>query len=218
MRPLDWFPGIYQTQHTHASISPDGRRSNTWLTSNWAANSIARVERPLLPGEFALLAMLLDGPMHGYEMARAFEAPELQLICPIEQSSLYTYLRNLEARGFVEWHERRVGARPPRKMFELTPCGREHVERWLRDSVHRMREVRLDFLLKLFFLRRRDQAAAARLVEDQLRACEEYLRTVEATEPVSDFHEVVLTSRRSAAIATLDWLRTYSRQLATESG
>src|SRR5690606_35737288 len=101
MRPLDWFPGIYQTQHTHASISPDGRRSNTWLTSNWAANSIARVERTLLPGEFALLAMLLDGPMHGYEMARAFEAPELQLICPIEQSSLYTYLRNLEARGFV---------------------------------------------------------------------------------------------------------------------
>ena len=194
------------------------RPPNTWLTSNWAANTIRRVERPLLPGEYALLAMLLEGPMHGYEMARAFEAPELQLICPIEQSSLYTYLRNLEARGFVEWQEHRVGARPPRKTFELTPRGREEVERWLGCTVHRMREVRLDFLLKLFFLRRRDHGAAARLVEAQLRACEQYLDAVNATEPVSEFHEVVLASRRSAAVATLDWLRTYARQLSAGAG
>ncbi|MCK9519167.1 MAG: PadR family transcriptional regulator [Dehalococcoidia bacterium] len=175
------------------------------------------MERRLLPAEHAVLAMLREGPMHGYEMARLFESPELQLICPVEQSSLYTYLRNLEAPGFVTWSERRVGARPPRKMYELTEVGRAEVERWLRTAVERLREVRMDFLLKLFFLRQFDREAELQLIQDQIDVCERYLQSLDAVEVVSEFHMLALDSKRSAAVGTLNWLRTYIQQAMLEA-
>ena len=112
------------------------------------------------------LALLALRPMHGYEMTAFIEEEGLSDVCPVEQSTLYTYLRNVESRGLVAWTEERVGQRPPRKIFELTPVGRELIDGWLRRPVGRMREVRLDLLIKLFFLARLDPGANRRLLAD----------------------------------------------------
>ena len=84
-----------------------------------------------MPGEYAVLGLLLQRPKHGYEMARYFDRDDLAEVCPIEQSMLYTYLRNVEERGLVQWSEARVGNRPPRKLFELSAHGRDLIETWL---------------------------------------------------------------------------------------
>ena len=151
--------------------------------------------RPLLPGEYAVLALLALRPMHGYEMTAFIEEEGLADVCPVEQSTLYTYLRNVEARGLVAWTEERVGNRPPRKRFEL------------------MREVRLDLLVKLFFLERTDPAAHARLLRDQVAACERYLAGLDAAAPAGGFQRLVARSKRTAAEATLDWLRGYAAEV-----
>ena len=65
--------------------------------------------RSLLAGEHAVLGLLSFRPMHGYEMARYFDRDDLQEVCPIDQSLLYTYLRNLGERDLVAWSEERVG-------------------------------------------------------------------------------------------------------------
>lgn len=169
-------------------------------------------ERRLLPGEYAILGLLLVRPMHGYEMARFFERGDLAAVCPLEQSSLYTYLRNVERRGLVRWAETRVGQRPPRKTCELTPEGRQLVQEWLAAPVSRIREVRLDLLLKLYFLRQLDPAAEAVLVREQVAVCEQYAASLGAGEPASGFRRLVLESKRSAAEATLKWLRAYAAE------
>jgi len=71
-------------------------------------------ERALLPGEYAVLGLLALRPMHGYEMICFLGEQGLDAVCPVEQSTLYTYLRNVESRQFVTWSEDRVGLRPPR--------------------------------------------------------------------------------------------------------
>ncbi|HML99310.1 MAG TPA: helix-turn-helix transcriptional regulator [Tepidiformaceae bacterium] len=169
--------------------------------------------RPLLPGEYAVLALLALRPMHGYEMTAFIEEEGLADVCPVEQSTLYTYLRNVEARGLVAWTEERVGNRPPRKRFELTPAGRDLIGGWLRRPVERMREVRLDLLVKLFFLERTDPAAHARLLRDQVAACERYLAGLDAAAPAGGFQRLVARSKRTAAEATLDWLRGYAAEV-----
>jgi DNA-binding PadR family transcriptional regulator len=174
-------------------------------------------ERDLLPPEYAALGLLLLRPMHGYEMARAL-AGDLAEVCPVEQSSLYTYLRNLEVRGLVTWSETRVGNRPPRKIFELTAVGRAAVEAWLAEPVARLREVRLDFLLKLYFLHQLDPAAETRLLREQVEVCEAYRERLAGRRPGAGFPALVLTSKLSAAEATLGWLRVYTRQLEEETG
>ena len=150
--------------------------------------------------------------MHGYEMLSFLGDEGLDAVCPVEQSTLYTYLRNVESRRLVTWREERVGLRPPRKRYELTPEGRELVDDWLRLPVERMREVRLEFLLKLYFLDVVDHGAVAGLIADQIRICEGYLLMVQAHDrpQESPFRRLVARSKISAAEATLSWLKSYA--------
>ncbi|MXZ88791.1 MAG: PadR family transcriptional regulator [Dehalococcoidia bacterium] len=165
--------------------------------------------RELLPGEHAVLALLRTRAMYGYEMARYFEGEDLREVCPIEQGSLYTYLRNLEGRALVTWREEREGLRPPRKRFALTPVGEGLVEAWLREPVARLREVRFELLVKLYVLHTVDPGAEAALVRDQLRVCETYReRARERVARAGDgFSRLVAQSKLSAADATVDWLQ-----------
>lgn len=173
------------------------------------------VTRRLLPGESALLGLLRIRPMHGYEMARYFERDDLADVCPIEQSLLYTYLRNLEVRGLIAWSEERVGLRPPRKRYELTPAGREAVDAWLSEPAERLRDVRLEFLVKVYVLHHVDSAAERSLVLRQVETCEAYrARLAERLSRAgSDFARLVAGSKLSAAEATIRWLRDYQASL-----
>jgi molybdate transport system substrate-binding protein len=155
-------------------------------------------------------------PMHGYEMAQYFAEAGLDSVSPVEQSLLYTYLRNLEGRRLVRWQEQRVGNRPPRKLYELTPEGREELDAWLRAPVLRIREIRLDFLLKLYFLHQADPEAERLLVTRQIAVCEDYRsRLDDEVSTLSGFPRLVAQSKLSGASITLDWLRAYQWSSAT---
>lgn len=175
-------------------------------------------DRALLPGEYAVLGLLSLRPMHGYEMVGLLSEAGLSDVCPVEQGTLYTYLRNLEGRGLVSWSEVRIGHRPPRKMFALSAAGRVCIEEWLRQPVERMREVRAEFLLKLFFLERTDPAAHRELVAAQLGACRDYLANLAGKETKTRFSELVRESKRSAAEATLSWLGAYAAEVGAGTG
>lgn len=174
-------------------------------------------DRDLLAGEYATLCLLSLRPMHGYEMVAFLGDEGLDAVFPVEQSTLYTYLRNVESRGLVTWAEERVGLRPPRKTYELTPEGRELVHSWLRQPVERMREVRVEFLLKLFFLDVTDRIAMRRLLEEQIGVCEGYLAQFSGRGYGSPFLRLVAQSKRSAAEATLGWLRAYADEIDREA-
>ena len=173
-------------------------------------------ERTLLPAEFAVLGLLAIRPMHGYEMARYFDRDELLDVCPIEQSVVYAYIRNVEERGLVRWDETRVGLRPPRKIYELTDAGHAALQAWLQKPVERLREMRLDFLLKLYFLHVNDPAAERTLVDQQIALCERYRqRLAERVALGAGFPRLVASSKLTAAEGTLTWLRGYAAELAT---
>lgn len=173
--------------------------------------------RELLPGELAVLALLRNQPMHGYEMARYFDRDDLSEVCPIEQSLLYTYLRNTEERGLVRWSEVRVGLRPPRKLYELSESGRTQVETWLDAPVQRLREVRFEFLLKLYFLHPNDLARERALLARQIAICEDYRERLSVREAESNgFSKLVAASKRSGAESTVNWLQEYALTLEHE--
>jgi PadR family transcriptional regulator, regulatory protein AphA len=173
-------------------------------------------DRTLLPGEYAVLCLLSLRPMHGYEMLCFLGDEGLDAVCPVEQSTLYTYLRNVESRHLVTWSEERVGLRPPRKMYELTDEGGGLIHDWLRRPVERLREVRLEFLLKLYFLDATDRGALRKVLAEQIAVCEEYLVQVEARPQESPFRRLVAQSKSSAAEATLSWLKSYAYELERE--
>ena len=180
---------------------------------------VVREERPpaLTPVQYAVLGLLHEQPTHGYDLQRAFAASgPLNGVAPVEQPTLYAALKELAHMGLIEGTETRAGARPPRTVYALTGEGERLLTAWLRAPVQRLRQVRLDFLLKVYFARQRGAREVRALVDAQVGACEDYLAGLGAQASSlspDDFAYLVVESRTSAARSTLDWLREYRRRL-----
>lgn len=129
-----------------------------------------------MPTEYALLGLLLDGPKHGYELARRF-SPETALgeICHLEMSMLYALLKKQEKAQNIEAELESQGARPPKRIFHLTAIGRADFMEWVRTPVGRSREIRLDFLVKLYFARQLGDDDVLALIDRQLEVCQALL-------------------------------------------
>ena len=176
-----------------------------------------RKKSGLTPAEYAILGLVYQRPAHGYHIAQEM-APDsgLGLICPLRRSNVYFLLGNLERRGLIEVEQRRDDAYPPKTVFKATPAGRRAFESWIWQPVARLREVRLDFLLKAYFLRESEPESIVRLLEGQVEFCRRYLgewqALAERAAPQS-FDRVVIEAKLAAAQGTLDWLLDYRRQL-----
>ena len=177
----------------------------------------AAADAALTPAQYAILGLLRGRPAHGYELQRSF-APESDLgaVIRLEQAALYAALNELAARGLIAGAETREGARPPRTVYALTAEGQRLLAGWLTAPVERLRQVRLDFLLKAYFAQQRGAEHLRSLVNAQVAACHAYLADLEARAAELDpeaFAYLVTESRISAARATLGWLREYRRRL-----
>ncbi|GAB3856903.1 PadR family transcriptional regulator [Dactylosporangium cerinum] len=83
-----------------------------------------------------LLAMLVERPMHPYEMATELRGRGKEQDLKIQWGSLYTVVQNLEKHGFIEAAETtREGRRPERTVYQLTQAGHEEALDWLREIV-----------------------------------------------------------------------------------
>jgi PadR family transcriptional regulator PadR len=74
--------------------------------------------------ELAVLSVLQDGPLHGYEMARRIER-QTKGALRFTLASLYPLLYRMEKRGWVRgaWETSESGRR--RRCYRLTPAGRK---------------------------------------------------------------------------------------------
>jgi PadR family transcriptional regulator AphA len=180
------------------------------------------------PGEYALLGLLWDGPRHGYELHRAFAADqELGTVCRLEQSQLYAFLKKLEHLGYLEGTLEPQEGRPPRRMLAVTDAGRQVFRRWVEAPVSRPREVRLQFLLKLYFARRFGRETVQSLIARQIEACQVFVKRLEDIPdeigsrrfiqkrdqaPFEDFRAVVHQARIRQIEATIGWLNELQTQ------
>jgi DNA-binding PadR family transcriptional regulator len=165
------------------------------------------------PAEYAILGLLESQPMHGYEMFQQFQNGTLRQIVHLEMSQMYAFLKKLERLAYIEAELEPQGIRPPRKIFHLTDPGRAVFHAWLTTPVERPREIRVFFLLKLYFVRQIIPDQTAHLIEREITACRKFLDHLES-QRLPDAHtsdsafldHVVLRSRIHQTRALLDWL------------
>lgn len=105
-----------------------------------------------LPTEYGVLGLLLDGPAHGYDLQHRLRAG-LGPVWRVAWSQLYSVLRSLEGRGWIRESAGQASSGPPRRTYTLTAGGRRAFFAWVETPVPRLRDVRVEFLAKLYFLR-----------------------------------------------------------------
>jgi PadR family transcriptional regulator AphA len=180
-------------------------------------------QEPILQGmaaEHALLGLLIhsaEGLGHGYELARHFEAgAPLGNVIRLEPGMVYHYLKKLDRLGWVAALADEQG-RAAHRSFAISDAGRTELARWLAEPVAHTREIRLEFLVKLYFAALLDPAITARLVREQREIClrlieslSEQLRSGQAAEtsdtPARQFGDMVVELRLAQTRAALAWL------------
>lgn len=156
--------------------------------------------------ELALLGFVRRRPSHGYEIYHELShTPELRLVWRIKQSRLYALLARLEEGGLLRATLQPQETRPPRRVYHLTTEGEAAYRKWLEQPVAQPREMRLAFMLKLYFAMEEGQEAAVRLVERQQAVCAGWLATQSDT-PDAPFLRAVRAYRRAHIEAIRGWL------------
>jgi PadR family transcriptional regulator AphA len=173
------------------------------------------------PAEYAILGLLHSQPMHGYEMFQQFRNTTLGEIVHLEMSQMYAFLKKLARLEYIEAELELQGPRPPRKVFHLTTLGRDIFFEWLSEPVVRPREIRILFLIKLYFVQQFIPREMTSLVNKQIVACRNFLDHLESkhsrhaeTGEDTFFEHVVLRGRIYQTRSLLDWLQELQHDLA----
>jgi DNA-binding PadR family transcriptional regulator len=171
-------------------------------------------------GEWAVLALLCEGDVHGWALVRAL-APdgEIGQVWSIRRALVYRTIDLLLADGLVE----RAGVEPgtrgsPRMLLRVSRDGRRAVDRWLTEPVDHVRDLRSALLLKLLFAQRagRDRIA---LLRSQREILEITVRGLKARQQGDDESaETVRAFRLETARGGLRFVEGELRRLEAEPG
>lgn len=162
----------------------------------------------MTPSEWAVLALLAEGPTHGFAIARAMaEDGEIGRVWSLRRPRVYYSIEALIRHGMAR-ADRTVPSRsgPDRTVLRITPTGRLAVTEWLDTPVEHIRDARSQLLLKLLFLDRREADPAPLLDAQRTRFEQIAQRLRGAVDHADGFDRTLLVWRLETATAALHFI------------
>ena len=159
----------------------------------------------------ALLGLLAQRPMHGYELKSAFEET-VGTLWELNIGQIYNTLRLLERDGLVEFQgQEQEGRGPPRKVYSITEAGRQELADWLIEPVQQPRRLKDAFYVKLVLYKHLGLGDVRQLIWDQRQAYLQVLHQLNALQAEVDheadpFAILLLEGGRLHLEADLRWL------------
>lgn len=162
----------------------------------------------MTPSEWAVLALLAEGPTHGFAIARALaEDGEIGRVWSLRRPRVYYAIDSLTRQGLAQ-ATGTVASRsgPDRTVLKVTASGRRAVTAWLSTPVEHVRDARSLLLLKLLFLTRSgaDQRPLLNAQRERFEGIAERLET--AVNEASGFDQTLLRWRLETATAALRFI------------
>jgi PadR family transcriptional regulator AphA len=162
--------------------------------------------------EYILLGTLMSGSKHGYEI-RQFLGEALGSTWHVGSSQLYNLFKRLEWEGLVSSSLETQEGRPPKRVFSLSEAGKKSFIVWLNCSTDNVRDLRVEFLTKLFFFQCLGLEGGDELINRQIKVV---YKTKEGLQQrykkeEAPYNRLVLDSKMSTVDAWLEWLDTKAR-------
>jgi DNA-binding PadR family transcriptional regulator len=163
-----------------------------------------------------LLALLAKEPAHGYELKLALEQIFGQAYPSPNIGQIYVTLKRLEQDGLVRSQDVEQTTRPNKRVYELTPAGREALRSWAEEPSEGPR-VRDEFFFKLVLAPMSDLADRMELMNRQRRHYFGIMRNLTQMQADSDPADTPARLLIEGAIlhlqADLDWLERCQEEL-----
>ena len=164
-----------------------------------------------LSTEYILLGLAARGPVHGYDLHKQLGTLDgLSAIWRVKQSQVYALLDKLENMGYLHGEAVPGTAAVLRKQYHLTDAGRRAFEAWMNSPVQHPRQMRQEFLARLYFAQQSGVPATRQLIDAQYAACQSWQKNIrdalEHNKEPLNFQRVVDAYRLSQINAIMDWL------------
>jgi DNA-binding PadR family transcriptional regulator len=160
---------------------------------------------------YALLGLLAQRPCHGYELhSTLLSIVGGQENWDLKPAQIYTTLSRLENNGLV----RQVGldkeSGPEKRIYAITPKGKEEVSCWFQEGVAEY-HVRDEFFIKLMIALALEEVDAVEIIRVQRKTLHQQLHNVthqrEDTRPNQDLARVLMLDKTVMHLeADLRWL------------
>src|ERR1700682_6579753 len=93
-------------------------------------------ELPRTPLALAVMNLLMERPMHPYEMKSKIKERGHDQVIRLKGGSIYDTVERLEEGGFIQAQETsREGRRPERTVYAITETGRGEITGWLLEGL-----------------------------------------------------------------------------------
>ncbi|SBS74891.1 PadR family transcriptional regulator [uncultured Microbacterium sp.] len=116
---------------------------------------------------YVILGLLLTGPLSLYDLRKRFGAG-ISLFYSASFGALQRALRQLVEQGDVTVADA-AGAGRPKKLYTVTPAGRERWRAWMREPIAPGADAETTLLAKVYLLGRLDDPGDRRFVLDRVR-------------------------------------------------
>ncbi|MFI9414034.1 MULTISPECIES: PadR family transcriptional regulator [Nocardia] len=127
----------------------------------------------------AVLSVIIERPMHRYEIAQTLRDRGKDHDMAIKWGSLYTVVQNMAKVGFLEVvGSERAGARPERVIYRITDAGRAEMADWTRELLSTPEPEHHRFVAGLSILAVLPPAEVVELLGTRLEALEQTIGTV----------------------------------------
>jgi DNA-binding PadR family transcriptional regulator len=168
---------------------------------------------------FPLLALLANGPAHGYELKQALEQRFGAVLPPLNAGQVYTTLARLQRDGLVDDDAVAQNGRPNKRVYRLTSDGQAELDRWIEDATPSPR-LKDDFFIKLVLARAAGIADPLALIDRQRGAYLQALRELDdiAAQANGDSTAALLVEGAALHLeADLKWLDLCERRMTDGS-
>ncbi|MBW2001523.1 MAG: helix-turn-helix transcriptional regulator, partial [Deltaproteobacteria bacterium] len=124
-------------------------------------------------------------------------------------SQLYALLKRMEKNGVVlskgEWQNNR----PAKKIFSITQTGKEGFLNWVYSPVNHVRNLRIEFMAKLFFINELKLKRATDIIDKQIAILRETLHLLQhpKEKTMDEFQKALHSFKISQATSAIEWLK-----------
>ena len=160
----------------------------------------------------------MTGPRHGYEILRFLET-QMGNAWHVSPSQLYVLLKKLEQEGLLCSRMESQETRPPKRVFSLNSTGKKSFLDWLYSPTEHVRDLRIEFLAKLFFFRHFSLKDGSKLIMAQIQLLEKTKEMIkQRRESENDrFNHLIFGVKIATVVAWLEWLEKEAKPFIQDS-
>lgn len=170
--------------------------------------------------KFAVLGVIQQGPLHGYEIKKIFSASFARL-WRVSPGHLYPLLGKIVEEGLAKKTVIAQEGKPDAHQYSITTKGRKVFQQWLDTSADSLPLIRYEFMLKLFFYAQKDRELAVnevrRLYANHQAFIEELSTSKKSIASLADNYQLLIFDGGiQMAKGGMRWLKQIEAALLTE--